>query len=165
MFYEQPSMRMMIDGFFEKKDRTLKDFEGLFGFDRIKTGVPYEIMQASTLVYVNTIGWYPPYETEEYVDADRNSISLNVEDYNNAALIIDLKDGKHYELKYMYRSDNYPAIEFVTIDGKRRFVKHFREFVPGCGLPEDLLIKISILIVEFLAKLLYEAYGVCHEND
>ena len=166
MFYEQPSMRMMIDGFFTNKDRTYNEFEGLFGFDKIKTGVPYEMMQACTLVYVdNNKDGYPPYETDEFVNDDDDSISLRVEDYNNATLIIDYKDGTHYELNYMYRSDNFPSVEFVQTIGKRRIVKHFRELVPGCGLSESTLIKTSDLIIKFLTHLLYKSYEVYHEND
>lgn len=165
MFYEQPSMRMMIDGFFAKKDRTYNEFEGLFGFDKIKTGVPYEMMQACTLVYVDAKNEYPPYETEEFVNDDGDSISLRVEDYNNAILILDFKDGTHYEANYMYRSDNFPAIEWIQIIGKKRIVKHFRELVPGCGLSNEVLIKSSNLIIKFLTHLLYKAYEVYHEND
>lgn len=166
MFYEQPSMRMMIDGFFAKKDRTYNEFEGLFGFDKIKTGVPYEMMQACTLVYVDAMkNQYPPYETDEFRTDDLSAIILSVEDYNNATLHIELPDGKAYEVKYMYRSDNFPAIEWIQIIGKKRIVKHFRELVPGCGLSNEILIKTSDLIVRFLTHLLYKAYEVYHEND
>ena len=166
MFYEQPSMRMMIDGFFAKKGRTYNEFQGLFGFDKIKTGVPYEMIQACTLVYVDTMkNQYPPYETEEFISDNMSIIYLSVEDYNNATLHIEFPNGKRYELKYMYRSDNFPAIEWVQIIGKKRIVKHFRELVPECGLSNEVLIEVANLIVKFLTNLLYKAYEVCHEND
>lgn len=160
MFLENPSMKSMLDGFMTKKGRPYSDFEGLFGFDKIKTGLPFEILQACTLTFVDTMNWYAPYDTDVITYSNGQSVYLHIEDYNNASMIITINSNTTIVLNYMYRTDNFPAIEVIKHVGKSRKIYHIKDIVIGCGIDEELVLNITSLVIPYLTSILYDAYEV-----
>lgn len=176
MFYERPSMKMMIDGMFIKKDLTYNDFKALFGFD-IKLGVPYKIMQAVTLKYVDTIienniSKFPFTSDCQRGDCTNNGYvltSLEVIDYNNCVICVTYKNYK-YELRFNYRTDNYPAIEVSVADiSKAKYaIYHIRELVPGTDkqytskgcLSDETISFLAIHVSNYLIDLLWSSYKI-----
>lgn len=162
MFYEQPSMKMIIDGFFQNKNHTYKEFEALFGFDKIKTGLPYEMLQACTVVYVENCVKEFPYEL--LID-NEVKILFNAKDSASAFIRIFLNDGVEWELRYFYRTDNFPSIEIIRTDKEGWIPFRVRDLVQGCGVPLSDILNITGVLIPFLTQLLYKAYGEYHEYD
>lgn len=166
MFAENPSMKSMLDGLMSREGLTIYDFKSFFGFDRIKSGLPFEILQASTLVYAQKV-WFnhnclAP-EKENRLSINSHRVYLYIDPKNTAMIYMDMEDGTDIRFKYTYTSDNFPAIEIVMKNSECKVIYHIRELVPGCGIDDGLIIDWSSTIVEYLTRLLYVAYMEMHK--
>lgn len=109
MFLEGPSTRTMIEGFMIKENRSFSEFESLIGFNLFE--IKYELLQATTLLY---------YENQEakascqigQMTIHGHNMYLWIKDNNNAVLHVDLSPTEDVELRYNYRTDNFPSINF-----------------------------------------------------
>ena len=109
MFLEGPSTRTMIEGFMTKRDRTFSEFESLIGFNLFE--IEYELIQATTLLYYESQEAKAPCQIGQMTIHGHNTF-LKIKDNNNAILHIDLSSTESIELRYNYRTDNFPSINF-----------------------------------------------------
>lgn len=109
MFLEGPSTRTMIEGFMTKENRTFSEFEALIGFNLFE--IKYELIQATTLLYYESENLKTPCQIGPMTIHGHN-IFLKINDNNNAVLHIDLGPDEDVELRYNYRTDNFPSIGF-----------------------------------------------------
>lgn len=175
MFYEQPSMKSILDGFFSTKGKTKDDIKALFGFDSVHTGLPYNMLQACTLKFFELVAKEANkdkvYRFVKKCAFGEVIIGLVFEDYNNASYICCISDKDKYKINFNYRTDNFPSIGISTTMGGTRYIRHltinqeaFNDCSPFCVPTEHVLTIINGLI-EVLVDMLYKAYEVYHEND
>ena len=107
MFLEGPSTRTMIEGFMSKEDRTFSEFEALIGFNLFE--IKYELIQTTTLLYHEAEDLKTPCQIGQ-MNIHGHNIFLKIKDNNNAVLHIDLSPTEDVELRYNYRTDNFPSI-------------------------------------------------------
>lgn len=175
MFYEQPSMKSILDGFFSTKGKTKNDIKALFGFDSVHTGLPYNMLQACTLKFFEQIAKEPNkdklYHFGQYLTAfDSIIIGLVFKDYNNAEFIIYLDNKNKYVLGFNYRTDNFPSVSITMPEGKTIYIRHLtinQKVINDCGVcvPTESILTIINGLIYALTDMLFRAYEVYHEHD
>ena len=155
MFYENPSTRTMLEGFMSKEGRTFSEFEGLFGFDKMSQGIPYEMLQACSLLYKDNCSGFEPRTTMTIYGYN---IYLDIVDNNNAWIHIDFNHSTSMDFRYNYRVDNFPSIEIgVNILGKRH-IRRSTNLDFSTAIPIDIMSEAIRTIVTFLTHLLWRTY-------
>ena len=179
MFYERPSMKMMIDGLFIKKNLSHNDFKALFGFDR-KLGIPYEVMQACILKYGETLNREFPFKAErEYTNCIYNAhirINLFFMNYMDCMIKVEYATNTDlivYEIDFAYRTDNFHVMEVRVTEGTMYNVYHMNELVPtdkpkkgtnGRCLTNQTISFLATHISNYLVDLLYDAYLMSNKD-
>ena len=160
MFYENPSTRTMLDGFMSKKGRSFEEFDGLFGFDKMSQGIPYEMLQACTLIYVD--------ECTEFVNRTGMTVSgyniyLDIMDNNNAWIHIDFDYSTSMDFKFNYRVDNFPSIEIGINILDKRHIRRSVDIDFSTSIPREIMSEAIYAIVSFLTMLLWKTY--CNRKE
>lgn len=175
MFYEQPSMKSILDGFFSTKGKTKDDIKALFGFDSVHTGLPYNMLQACTLKFFELVVKQPnkntAYHFVKKCAFGEVTVGLVFEDYNYASYIFYISNKDRYKIDFNYRTDNFPSIGIATPLGGTRYIRHLtinQEAFNDCSpfyVPTEHVLTIINGLIEVLVDMLYRAYEVYHEND
>ena len=154
MFYENPSTRTMLEGFMVKEHLTFSDFESLFGFDKMNQGIPYEMLQACVVLYYDKINI-----SRTIININNRSVCLEIMDNNNALIHIDFVSVTSIDIKFNYRTDNFPSIEFALKMMEKRWVRRSRNIDFTMSFPREVMMELISIMVSFLANLLWISYS------
>lgn len=155
----------MLEGFMSKKGRSFEEFESLFGFERMNQGIPYEMLQACTLLYKDECN---SFENRTIKTIFGYNIYLDILDNNNAWIHIDFDYSTSMDFKYNYRVDNFPSIEIGVNILDKRHIRRSTNLDYSTAIPSDVMYEAIKTIVSFLIQLLWNTY--CdrkekYEND
>ena len=160
MFYEKPSMKMLLDGFFVKKNRKREDFYSLFEFDRV--GIHYDILQAIIKKYASSCG--NGFITREFGDC---SITIIIDDNQRTEIRVYERNKRHpIETKnltifsFYYDTDNFPSIEAKLIKNKKQNIYRIQDLYPLTMYPNlNMVIRcVSHHIIDMLVDMMYKLY-------
>lgn len=158
MFYEKPSMKMLLDGFFMKKNRKREDFYSLFEFDRV--GIHYDVLQAIIKKYASSCG--NGFITREF----NNTYGINILIFNQRAEIKTEEyssKGKLVQsstISFYYDSDNFPSFAIKLLKNGKQDIYRVQDFYPTTQYMKlnSFISSISSCIIEMLVDMMYKLY-------
>lgn len=159
MLHQSTSFIESIRGLMMRPNLTLKDFSSIFNYDKMGT-VEYEKISTSVLYIAEQSNYYVPFS----IDTEYGT--LRFEDSNNASIHLSMPNGATVVLSFMYRVDNFPAIQFVYNCRNNTIVYHTRNIsLQELGPTNFDFTFVSSNVRDMLSHRLFEIYQRSYKDE
>ena len=155
MFLEGPSTRSLIEGFMVKTNRKFEDFQSLIGFNI--RDLSYELIQATALLYYEYQESKAPCEIGQ-MTINQDNIYIKYIDNNIAIIHIDFFNNGSINIKFNYRTDNFPGFNIIYFNGSYVSMADVRSISSDNVIPTNAILNTISDINIYIPHLLWHIY-------